>query len=341
MTHQRTGRAAINGGGIAGLALAAGLTRAGWHVDVYERADALPASGTALGMWAPARRALAALGRAAALHDIGVTVRGGEIRTWDDRLLARTGFPRADVVMISRPALLRILAQDLEHALHLGVPAPTLPHLADYDVIVGADGVHSATRAALFGPAADARPLGVTAWRGWIDGPASQTSETWGPGALFGITPRDGGLTNWFAAVRDAPPDPDRTRLRARYRGWRPAVIDVLDRIRPEALLVHELFQAPFLPRYVRGNVVLIGDAAHAMAPNLGRGACEALVDAVTLTRLLTRHPVRTALRRYESTRGPATRAVATASALMGRVATAHRGVRVRDALLTRATRLG
>lgn len=66
MTRSNSGKAAVLGGGIGGLTAANALVRRGWHVDVFERSPALPATGTALGMWPAALDALASaeIGRA-------------------------------------------------------------------------------------------------------------------------------------------------------------------------------------------------------------------------------------------------------------------------------------
>ncbi|QIK72143.1 NAD(P)-binding protein [Propioniciclava coleopterorum] len=334
--------AAVIGGGIGGLTTANTLVRAGWHVTVYERSPGLPATGTALGLWLPARRALARIGVEQALAAIGVEQRAGEIRRWDGTVLGRAGSGRAAVLLISRPELTRVLAEALPPGvLRLGEPAPPLADLAEHDVIIGADGIGSRTRASLFGERSAPRSLRMTAWRGWVPGEAATTSESWGPGALFGITPRDGGLTNWFAAVRTpAAADPSLEALRTRYRGWHPAVQDVLRRVDEESMLVHELLETPRLPAYVRGRVALLGDAAHAMSPNLGRGACEAIVDAVVLGEELARHPVPLALRRYDRRRRLPDTAIARASRVMGRVATATSGTGLRDAALGITMRL-
>lgn len=330
------------GGGIGGLTAANTLVRAGWHVTVYERSPDFPATGTALGLWPPARRALARIGLEGALAAIGVQQQSGEIRRWDGTVLGRADSGRAPVLLISRPELTRVLAEGLPPGvLRLGEPGPPIEDLADHDVVIGADGIGSRTRTSLFGERSAPRSLGMTAWRGWVPGEASTTSESWGPGALFGITPRDGGLTNWFAAVRTpVRPDPSLGALRARYRDWHPAVQDVLRRVDEETMLVHELLETPRLPAYVRGHVALLGDAAHAMSPNLGRGACEAIVDAVVLGEELARHSVPVALRRYDRRRRVSDTAVAWASRVMGRVATATSATSVRDAVLGLTMRL-
>ncbi|MGW0174201.1 FAD-dependent oxidoreductase [Rhodococcus sp. NPDC003322] len=334
------GTATIVGGGIGGLTAANHLIRAGWEVRVLERSDSLPSSGTALGMWPRAQHALDTLGLGDRIRALGVAQTSGAILRPDGSTIARLRVPGGATVLVSRPALLRTLAEPL-HAgvLELSTTVDGIP--ADTDVVIGADGIGSRTRDALFGPRYRARPLGMSAWRGWAPGEATTTTETWDAGALFGISPRDGGLTNFFAAVRIEPGTPDGgiPFLRNRFGGWHVGVRDVLDRLDQSALLHHDLYDSPALPSYVRGNVALIGDAAHAMAPNLGRGACEAIVDAVTLGRALTESPdVPTALRRYDRARRRRTRVLVRGSRAMGRLATADSGRRMRDAVLGAAT---
>ncbi|MEE2031695.1 FAD-dependent monooxygenase [Rhodococcus chondri] len=339
MTHR--GKAAVLGGGIGGLTAANALIRRGWHVDVFERSSSLPDTETALGLWPEALDALATAGLSGHAEKLGVLQRSGTALTWDGRVIGRLENIRRPAVLLSRPALLTLLAENLPaHVLQFGTAAPAMPDLAAYDVVLGCDGINSAMRDRLFGPAFRPTYTGYTAWRGWVPGSVTTMSETWGPGALFGITPRDGDLTNWFAAVRaPAGSNGDIDTLRARYRDWHPAVHGILDRIDPAAVLHHDLYESPPLPSYVRGNVALLGDAAHAMAPNLGRGACEAMVDGATLAVLLSEHPVPEALRRYDRARKRPTQRLVRASRLVAGVATATRLTGLRNAVVGTAAR--
>ncbi|MFC9786793.1 FAD-dependent monooxygenase [Rhodococcus sp. NPDC127528] len=329
------GTATVIGGGIGGLTVANYLVRAGWEVRVHERADGPPATGTALGMWPQALAALDEVGLGDQVRARGVPQSSGTILRPDGSTIARVAVRGGTTRLISRPALLRILAEPASRVLRYG-SAVTGPAGYTSDVVIGADGINSRVRHALFDDRRP-RPLRMAAWRGWTPGNAVGACETWGEGALFGTTPRDGDLTNFFAAVRIEPGalDGGIEFLRAKFGAWHPGVREILDRLDPAAVLHHDLYDSPALPSYVRGNVALIGDAAHAMAPNLGRGACEAIVDGVALGRALTESPdVAGALRRYDRARRLRTRMLVRASATMARVATAGRGRRVRDGAL-------
>lgn len=341
-TNRYAAKAAILGGGIGGLTAANALVRLGWHVDVFERADALPHTGTALGLWPAALTALRAAGLGGEAEKLGVVQDSAAVLRWDGTPIARLDNPRQPPVLLSRPPLLSLLAGGLpDGTVQFGRAAPPVRDLSGYDVVIGADGIGSATRDAVFGPRFRPVYTGFTAWRGWVDGSTDSLSESWGPKALFGITPRDGELTNWFAAVR-APADSTGgvAELRERFHHWHPAVVGVLDRIDPAEVLHHDLYQSPPVPSYVRGNVALIGDAAHAMAPNLGRGACEAIVDASALAGLLGVYPVTEALRRYDRARRHRTQLLVRASRMLAGVATATRFTSVRNVLVGTASKL-
>ena len=338
-----TRSAVIIGGGIGGLAAARALGRHGWQVRVHERAGSLPTSGTMLAMWPHAMHALDLIGAADPVRrhgaQLGVHAPDAALRTADGRVLVVMK-GRLDPCMISRPDLLTALAEDVD--ITFGSPVDD-PAAQQADVVIGADGTFSRTRLQTFGDRQRARSLGAVAWRGTIPGTVAEYGETWAPGALFGITPTGLDATNYYACIRaDAPfAGPHLPRLRELFGHWPAGVQEVLARLEEESILHHELFETLRLRSYVHGNVALLGDAAHAMGPFLGRGACEALVDGVTLGESMAGSAtVERGLDSYDRTRRRRTQRLIAASRRIGGLAMLDRGHSIRNLLLGAAGHL-
>lgn len=328
----------IIGGGIAGLALAACLDQDRFQVTVHEKRPELPTVGNALGMWPNAQRALARVGILDDARALSPVIGTGSVRNAQGEpwITVNAG----DMFGISRVDLLRLLDGAVPGAVRRSVShVRTLP--PDGSLVVGADGVHSVVRSHAWGAAADARLSPYLALRGTLPTPVAQdeVGEYWGRGDLFGMAAARGG-SFWYASYRssagpygiDAAAALEQTR--ERFTGYAPAIRRTLAAATPEECLVQRLWIVPRLGSYVRGRTVLIGDAAHAMMPTLGRGACESLVDAVTLADLLNTLPRDQALHAYDRQRRFRTRALSVASSALGRVALAEGAQPFRDHLL-------
>jgi 2-polyprenyl-6-methoxyphenol hydroxylase-like FAD-dependent oxidoreductase len=196
------------------------------------------------------------------------------------------------------------------------------------DLVVAADGVNSALRTLLFpghpGPAYS----GSTVLRAITEHPVPLATDfelTWGRGAEFGHIAFADGRAEWHAVLNSPAgvrhPDPLGV-LRRRFRDWHDPIPALLAATRPEAVLHHDIHElATPLPTFVAGRVALLGDAAHAMTPNLGQGACQALEDAVSLAAALATAPsLDTALARYDAERRPRSQSVARAARQAGRM---------------------
>jgi 2-polyprenyl-6-methoxyphenol hydroxylase-like FAD-dependent oxidoreductase len=328
----------IIGGGIAGLALAARLNPNRFDVTVFELRPELTTVGTVLAMWPHAQRALEALGVLDAVRGCSPVIGSGAIR--DAAGVPWIEVDGGEMVGVSRADLLRLLdvaVPDSVRRITGRVHAvPSGPGL-----VVGADGVHSAVRRGIWGEKSGARLTPYLAVRGIIPVPVQpgHVGEYWGRGDLFGIAAAASG-TNWYASYRSdlGPAGIDVAtalrQTRSRYADHGFAIRDVLAHATPELSLVQRIWTAPPLRSYVRGRVVLIGDAAHAMTPNLGRGACEALVDAVTLADLLNAGPLDQALAAYDRRRRLRTQSLSVASAALMRLALAQGTQPLRDRLL-------
>ncbi|MDP9497202.1 MAG: FAD-dependent monooxygenase [Actinomycetota bacterium] len=142
----------------------------------------------------------------------------------------------------------------------------------------------------------------------------------WGPGAEVGAVPLVDGRWYWFATANLPPgtryPD-EHAEVRRRVSDWPAPVRTLVDATPPDAVLHHDLLELPPLRTYVTGRVALLGDAAHAMTPNLGQGACLALEDAVELAACLREGG---GLPAYDRRRRPRTQRLARASRRLGRL---------------------
>ncbi|GIH07133.1 FAD-dependent oxidoreductase [Rhizocola hellebori] len=344
--------AAIIGGGIGGLATAAALATTGWQVEVFERAPRLPDTGTGLGIWPNALRALDRLGLGEAARSLGRKQPSGAITRPDGSRIATIDTARVErrlgepVYLLSRPALLRLLATAVpEGAVRYGHPIDDPPR-SGYDLIVGADGIHSTTRKAVFGDRPGLVYSGWTVWRGTVQLDLEVGGETWGRAMKFGVTPQEPGRTNWYA-VRTAPegyrpPGGDLAELRQLFGHWHDPVPRILDRIELDGFLRHDLHYLPALAAFVTGNVALIGDAAHAMTPDLGQGACQAMIDGVALADALAAdRDVPTALRHYDRARRKPAQRLAAMSLRASQLARMSRLLPLRDALTRAALAFG
>lgn len=292
-----------------------------------------------LGMWPAALEALGTIGvdeSSRRTDGWAHIAAGASTRLWTPAgrtLLTAPG--GADLHLVSRPALLAALAQGVDITFNTQVLDPE--QMADADLVVGADGIFSRTRQRILGERFSARPIGSVAWRGTVQGAVAEHGETWAPGALFGVTPAGPHATNWYASVRS-----DRTfagphlpHLQRHFGSWHRGVQEVLSRIDEDAILHHGLFETPRLPAFVRGRTALVGDAAHAMAPFLGRGACEAIVDGAALGWSLAQASnVAAGLAAYDKARRKRTQRLVLASRLMGSFAMLRAGAAPRNAAM-------
>ena len=321
-------RIAIVGGGLAGLATAQALKTFGMRAEVFEAAPALGEIGAAVNVSPQAVKALRASGvgdqvAAVATTSPGIYTRNmqtGEFLEFNDRqkAAARYGAP---YYTFHRADLIGALASGLDRgAIHLGHRLTRVDEQSDRialafdngarveaEIVIGADGVRSAIRQSLYG---DDNPTytGQMVWRALLNGsdvpqevlePVGRTQWV-GPGChLLGYYVRGTKLVNivtqedtdrWVEEGWSTRGDPD--EMRRSFPNPEPRLAELLS-------LVTEcskwgLFTRPLTHNWGRGRIQLIGDAAHAMLPNAGQGACQAFEDAYILARWLeaSRDPV-------------------------------------------------
>ncbi|MFJ7589086.1 FAD-dependent oxidoreductase [Streptomyces sp. NPDC097617] len=346
-----TGTAVVVGAGVGGLATAVGLRRAGWEVTVLERRTAPERYGTAFGIHPTAQSALDRLGLGDALRASAVPYRGARIRRPDGRVLTALPLERIErragrpELLVSRPHLIDALLAGLDrlggvriaYGERLADPAGAAadPAALAADLVVGADGINSVVRGAHFGGASRPRPIGAAAWIGTAGFETGLYGETWGAGRFFGMTPVEAGRTNWYATVPGAT---TAQQVREAFADWHDPIPRVLDESDPATWIRYEMRHLyPALPTFVAdGRIALVGDAAHAMTPHLGQGACTALRDAEALTRAVAAAGpagLPGALRAYDTERRRSAQRVAFGSRNLHRFMTGRRPA-LRDALV-------
>ena len=170
---------------------------------------------------------------------------------------------------------------------------------------------------------------GYTSWRGVTPTgsvpPPTRVIESWGRGERFGIVNIGFGEVYWFA-VADAPSggrDHDVCReLLQRFGGWHDPIRALIEATPPARIVRTDICDRPPVARWHAGRVVLVGDAAHPMTPNLGQGAGQAIEDAVVLDQCLAAsHDIESALTSYEQRRVHRANAIVRGSRQFGEIA--------------------
>ncbi|MGC3937062.1 FAD-dependent monooxygenase [Roseobacter sp. EG26] len=319
--------AIVVGGGIGGLACATAMARNGVAVTLLEQAPEIAEVGAGLQISPNGLAVLRALGledallRAGAVEAQAVVLadykRGSEVARLNLRRLKDQRYlfvHRADLI-----SLLIRAARQANVTLQLGtqiedVIPGDLPEVrcvdgssARAEVVVCADGIHSVARARV-SPGEKAQFTGQVAWRALVPATsaASEARVTMGPGRhLVSYPIRGGAFTNIVAVQeRDTWADEgwhhedDPKNLRAAFADFGGIAAQALADVRDVRLW--GLFRHPVAETWMRGNVALLGDAAHPTLPFLAQGANLALEDAWVLARCLNEGTAQTA---YQSLR--------------------------------------
>ena len=309
----------VAGAGLAGTATAIGLATTGVAVDLIDVKPEITAVGSGITMQGNGLRELRRLGVWEEVLAAGYPFNSLGLRAPDpDGTLlaeipdARTGGPDLPATVgLPRPALARIMADRAVATgakIRLGTRVSSLSQddggvdvvfsdgsAGRYDLVVGADGIRSATRR-MIGISDEPRPTGMGIFRAFGPRPASVTRTDLyygGPCYIAGYCPT-GDDTLYAYVVEDAQ---DRSALtpverlagmRALTGSYHGPWDDILPTLTDPATVSYTLFESLVVPApWNRGRVVLIGDAAHACPPTLAQGGAQALEDATVLTELL------------------------------------------------------
>jgi 2-polyprenyl-6-methoxyphenol hydroxylase-like FAD-dependent oxidoreductase len=325
-------RILIVGGGIAGLSAAAALIREGFSAELVERTAAWQSIGAGINLPANGVRVLRALGLGAVAERGAAVVRRWKFFDEHGQPLCETDLedmwsevgPSLAMTRVSLQEALLVGAAAIPHRLGIALTALTQDDRrvranfsdgggGDYDLVIGADGIHSTVRALAVGSYSPAY-AGQLVWRSVIPtrprGVVDSVMVLLGEGRFFGLVPVGDGHTYGFGAL-DGEFFEDRLEGRlARFRqrfaafgGEAPAYLSALEDDRQVHFAPIEWVD---VDAWHKGRVVLIGDAAHAGPPHMGEGGCMAMEDALVLAEALrNEHSVESALETYVRRRRP------------------------------------
>ena len=333
-------RVIVIGSGIGGLCCAIGLRKIGLDVALYERAPELREVGAGIMIWANGLRAIEALGvgesvRAVTMPAVRLMLAGQNGR--QEQMVAESAAFEKElgytpfVGFIHRAELVRSLAAHLPPGFaRYGHDCVSVEQSGERvtvrfangqtdvaDLLIGADGIRSAVRTALFGPP-QLRYAGYTCWRGICPRPAAvRTGDLYlwtGRGSQVGINTLTKDRVYWFA-TRNAPAGmvavDERVAALDVFRDWAAPLPELIASTPAERVIRADITDRQPSRPWSRGRVLLVGDAAHPTTPNFGQGGGMAIEDAVVLARCLATVPnAEDALAKFEAERFRRTSAV-------------------------------
>lgn len=333
---------AIIGAGIGGVGAAVCLRRVGIRAVVFERRAFLREAGAGLSLWPNGTSILEHIGLLQPVLTAGQMGMTFRLLTPLGKPLMNIDTARADTptVCLHRAELLRILSEEVPRKdLRVGHELTKIASQGkefrlefsngatfSCDGVVGADGIYSQLRTALPG-SEHPRNRGYVIFRAIVDAPdgfiPGENSETWGSGRRFGTLSLAHNKICWYATANtfdtQLTGEKRKVELWKMFKTWHRPIQELIHKTDAAAILMNTARDLRPFRKWGSGRSTLLGDAAHALTPNLGQGACMALEDAFVLAKSLTSHQdVAQAFRIYESLRFPRTRSAILRSRYLG-----------------------
>jgi len=315
---------AIIGAGIGGLTTAIFLQRFGFNVEIYEQAEELKPIGAGIMLAHNAMQVFDKLGLKKQISLLGNRLTKLNITRSDLNLISTIDNQFFDDkfsvnhIAIQRGALQHILIEQLpEQCIHLNKKLVAINNSTEtslmfsdgsegkYDVVIAADGIHSFVRTTLF-PDSCLRDARQVCWRGIASISLShehscELNEAWGLGSRFGFVKIAEQQVYWYALCNERLAK--NATLSAIFTDYHPLIKDIINKTDESLLIKNKIQDLKPLAQWYDGNVVLLGDAAHATTPNMGQGACQAIEDAYALSHAIKKYPLNIALKKYQISR--------------------------------------
>lgn len=326
----------IIGAGMGGLTTGIALKKFGHQVRIFEQTEKILPVGAAISLWSNGVKCLNYLGLTEKIAKLG-----GQM----DDLAYVDGLTGDVMTQFSLRPLIEEVGQrpypvaraDLQNMLmdefgrdqiYLGKKMVSLEDKADYvevhfadgsstqaDLLIGADGTHSMTRAYVLGQQVQRRYAGYVNWNGLVDisedlAPAQQWTTYVGEGKRASLMPVADGRFYFFLDVPlpaglENNRDEYKKLLKLYFADWCQPVQQLIERLDPQKTNRVEIHDIEPFTQFYKGRVVILGDAAHSTTPDIGQGGCQAMEDAIYLARSLQINTLglEDALRRYQNKR--------------------------------------
>ncbi|WNY31605.1 FAD-dependent urate hydroxylase HpxO [Acinetobacter calcoaceticus] len=326
----------IIGAGMGGLTTGIALKKFGHQVRIFEQTEKILPVGAAISLWSNGVKCLNYLGLTEKIAQLGgqmddlayVDGLTGDVMTQFSLLplieeVGQRPYP------VARADLQNMLMDEFgRDQIYLGKKMVSLDDKADFvevhfadgsstqaDLVIGADGTHSLTRAYVLAQQVQRRYAGYVNWNGLVEisedlAPAQQWTTYVGEGKRASLMPVADGKFYFFLDV-PLPAGLENNRdeyqklLKKYFADWCLPVQQLIERLDPQKTNRVEIHDIEPFTQFYKGRVVILGDAAHSTTPDIGQGGCQAMEDAIYLARSLQINTlgVEDALRRYQNKR--------------------------------------
>ncbi|WP_040280306.1 FAD-dependent monooxygenase [Psychroserpens damuponensis] len=336
----------IIGAGIAGLTTAIALKQKGFQVEIYESTEKFKDVGSGINLAINAMQIFKRLGIYEDIRTNGHHTKSMNIRSQKLGYLAKASLLdfeadyNVQAVAIHRATLHKILLKHIgDTKIHLNKKLKSIIKDKDStvlafeddtvrftDIVIGADGIHSAVRKSIFRDTSlrDAKQI---CWRGIstikIDSQFNnELNEIWGQGTRFGFVHINDQQVYWFGLMDKNMFYKNKPNVSSVFANYHPTVQSIIQHTPEEKIIQGEIWDLQPLEKWYKDTVCLVGDACHATTPNLGQGAVQAIESAYVLSNCLSKEQsLETTFETYQSIRIKKARHVIDTSWRIGKLA--------------------
>lgn len=336
----------IIGAGISGLTTAIALNKKGFEVEIFENTTVFKKAGSGINLAINAMQVYKRLGVYNDILQNANYTNVINVRTKKLGFITRTNFKKFEkkynvkTVAIHRATLHNILLNHIGNTkIHLN---KKLKHLEQKNgkvilnfedgtkhtskIVIGADGIHSKVRQSIFNNTKlrDAKQI---CWRGISNAKIDvkykeELNEIWGKGNRFGFVPIAKDKIYWFALINKKKFKSKDVDLINTFLDYPQLVKNIIVKTPKKDIICNEIWDLKPINKWYKGNVCLVGDAAHATTPNMGQGAVQAIESAMALSICLNEeNNIEAAFSSYQKMRKDKTNYIVKTSWMIGKLA--------------------